>query len=68
MKGTAEIVSGIGAIINVERFSFLERMLRVTAHVWRFCAKLFKRLIGNANKLVRIKDVMKETCLIVMSW
>ena len=26
MKGTAEIVSGIGAIINVERFSFLERI------------------------------------------
>ena len=33
MKGTAEFFSGIGAIDNVERFSWLERMLRVTAYV-----------------------------------
>ena len=44
MKGTAEFVSGTGAIINVESFSCLERMLGVTAYILRFCSKLFKWL------------------------
>ena len=61
MKGTAEFVSGIGAIVNVERFSCLERMLRVTAYVWRFCSKLFKWLKGKVDKLIGVKNLMKET-------
>ena len=65
MKSTIEVFSGIGAIINVERFSCLDRMLRVTAYTLRFCTKLFERLKGKVDKLLGIKDVMKETCLIV---
>ena len=65
MKGTAEFVSGIGAIINVERFSCLERMLRVMAYILRFCSKLFKRLKGKVDKLIGVKNVMKGTCLTV---
>ena len=61
MKSTAEFVSGIGAIINVERFSCLERMLRVTTYVWRFCSKLFKWLKGKVDKLIGVKNLMKET-------
>ena len=61
MKSTAEFVSGTGAIINVERFSCLERMLRVTAYVWRFCSKLFKCLKGKVDKLIGVKNLMKET-------
>ena len=51
MKGTAEFVSGIHAIINVERFSCLERMLGVTAFV----------LKGKVDELIDIKNLMKET-------
>ena len=65
MKGTAEVVNGIGAIINIEKFSCLERMLRVTAYVLRFCTKLFERLKGKVDKLVGVEDMMKETCLTV---
>ena len=32
---------------------------------WRFCSKLFKRLKGKVDKLIGVKDVMKETCLTV---
>ena len=42
MKGTAEFVSGTGAIINVESFSCLKRMFRVMTYVLRFCSKFFK--------------------------
>ena len=62
MKGTVEVVSGIGAIINVKRFSCLERMLRVTAYVLRFCTKLFEKLKRKVDKLRGVGDVMKETC------
>ena len=65
MKGTAEFVSGIGAIINVGRFTCLERMLRVAAYVLRFCSKLFKRLKGKVDKLIGVKNVMKGTFLTV---
>ena len=65
MKGTVEVVSGIGAIINVKRFSCLERMLRVTAYVLRFCTKLFEKLKKKVDKLRGVGDVMKETCLTV---
>ena len=65
MKGTAEVVSGIGAIINVERFRCLENMLRVTAYVLRICTELFERLKGQVDKVVGVEDVMKETCLTV---
>ena len=65
MKGTVEVVSGIGAIINVKRFSCLERMLRVTAYVLRFCTKLFEKLKRKVDKLRDVGDVMKETCLTV---
>ena len=65
MKGEAEVVSVNGAIINVERLSCLERMLRVTAYVLRFCSKLFESLTGNVDKIVGFEDVMKETCLTV---
>ena len=61
MKGTAEFVSGVGAIINVERFSCLERMLRVTAYVLRFCSKLFKWLKRKVDKLIGVKILMEET-------
>ena len=62
MKGTIEVVSGIGAIINVEKFGCLERMLRVTAYVLRFCTKLFEKLKRKVDKLRGVGDVMKETC------
>ena len=65
MKGTVKVVSVINAINNVERFSCLERMLRVTTFVLRFCTKLFERLKGKVDKLVGVEDVMKETCLTV---
>ena len=65
MKGTVETVSGIGKIINVERFTCLKRMLRVMEYVLRFCTKLFKRLKGKVDKLVGVEDGMKETCLTV---
>ena len=65
MKGTIETVIGIGKIINVERFSCLKRMLRVTAYVLRFCTTLFKRLKDKADKLMGVEDVMKETYLTV---
>ena len=61
MKGTAEFVSGIHAIINVERFSCLERMLGVMAYVLRFCSKLFKWLKRKVDELIDIKNLMKET-------
>ena len=62
-KGTAEVVSGISAIINIEHFTCLERMLLVTLYVLRFFTKLFKRLKGKVDKLVGLEDVIKETCL-----
>ena len=65
MKGTIEVASGIGAIINVKRFSCLERMLRVTAYVLRFCTKLFEKLKKKVDKLRGVGNVMKETCLTV---
>ena len=61
MKVTAEFTSGIHAIINIERFSCLERMLGVTAYVLRFCSKLFKWLKGKVDELIDIKNLMKET-------
>ena len=63
-KGTAEVVSGISAIINIEHFRCLERMLLVTLYVLRFFTKLFKRLKGKVDKLVGVEDLIKETCLI----
>ena len=59
-KGTVEVISGIGAIINVEGFSCLERMLRVTAYVLKFCTKFFEGIKGKIDKLVGVEDVMKE--------
>ena len=60
MKLTAAVVSTIGAIIN--RFRCLERMLRVTECVLRFCRRLFQRLKGKVDKLIGVENVMKETC------
>ena len=36
MKGTVDVVFSICAIIKVERFSFLKRLLQVTAYVLSF--------------------------------
>ena len=65
MKGTVDVISGICAIINAERFSFLKRILRVTAYVLRFCTKLFERLREKVDESVIIEDVIQETCLTV---
>ena len=59
----SEATSGIGAIIKVKSFRCLERMLRVTRYVLRFCTKLFERLKEKVYKLVDVDDVMKEKCL-----
>ena len=65
MKGTVDVISGICAIINAERFSFLKRILQVTAYVLRFCTKLFERLKEKVDKSMVIEDVIQETCLTV---
>ena len=65
MKGTVDVISGICAIINAKRFSFLKRILQVTAYVLRFCTKLFERLKEKVDKSMVIEDVIQETCLTV---
>ena len=65
MAGLAEVVSAVGTIINVERFSYPETMLQETTCVLRFCRRLFGRLKRKIDKLIGVDDVMKETSLTV---
>ena len=49
-----------GAIIDVERFDCLEKMLRLTAYILRLYMKLFERLKGKVDKLLGLEDAMKK--------
>ena len=61
LKSTVDTSGAIGAVIGIERFSYLERLLRVTAFVVRFVSNLKK-------SVKKTEDVYDELVVEKLYW